>query len=210
MGKTQNYHTIRYGNKDGEIKFGHVHNDDNVAAFIVRSGYESNHYISMDSTGEPHRKNGTIHRCTGAFQIKAGDNVITSKIKQNNAVYIEAVTGDIVLNAPKGRIRLIAENVDINASGPDNKNGVVSIEANEKILLSAPIIDLNSKVSTKIFSEKTVELIGNGILNIYGGLVEAMDGATTLKGSKIFPLTLLATPTEIRQALQTILGLVGG
>lgn len=208
MGKTQNYHTIRYGNKDGEIKFGHVHNDDNVAAFIVRSGYESQHYISMEASGPPHRKNGTIHRCTGAFQIKAGDNVTTSDETPNNAVYIEAVNGDIVLNAPHGRIRLIAENVDVTASGPDGKNGVITIDANEKILLNAPIIDLNSKVSTKIFSEKTVELIGNGILNIYGGLVEAMDGATTLKGSKVCPAPVIATKTELLRAVESIQGVL--
>ena len=28
MGKKRNYHTIRYGQKDGEIKFGHLHKDD--------------------------------------------------------------------------------------------------------------------------------------------------------------------------------------
>lgn len=208
MGKTKNYHTIRYGNKDGEIKFGHIHNDDNVAAFIVRSGYESEHYISMDSSGEPHRKHGTIHRCTGAFQVKAGDNVTNSNKSKNNAVYIEAVNGDIVFNAPNGRIRLISENIDLVASGADNKDGVVTIDANEKIILNSSIIDISSKVSTRIFSEKTVELIGNGILNIYGGLVEAIDGATTLKGSKVCPAPIIATPTEIRQAVESIKGLL--
>ncbi len=33
----QNYDTIRYGNKDGEIKFGHITDNDEVDAFLVRS-----------------------------------------------------------------------------------------------------------------------------------------------------------------------------
>ena len=35
--------TIRYGNKDGELKFGHITVGDEIDAFIVRSGTEPNH-----------------------------------------------------------------------------------------------------------------------------------------------------------------------
>lgn len=175
-----NFNTIRYGNSDGEIKFGHIHDDGKISAFTVRSGYEANHYITMESEGEPHRKHGTIARSTGSFQVKAGDNVPYGQ----PGVYFDAVSGDIVLNAPNGRIRLIAENIDILASGGDNKNGVIILDANEKIVVKSPIIDVRSTVSTKIFSEKTVELIGKGILNIYGGLIDAADGATKVNGSK--------------------------
>jgi nucleoside-diphosphate-sugar epimerase len=53
----------------------------------------------MESEGKPHRKHGTICRSTGSFQIKAGDNVKSSDTEENIGVYIEAVSGDIVLNA---------------------------------------------------------------------------------------------------------------
>lgn len=175
-----NYNVIRYGNSDGELKFGHIHDDGKIAAFTVRSGHEENHYISMEAEGEPHRKHGTICRSTGSFQVKAGDNVPNGQ----PGVYFDAVSGDIVLNAPNGRIRLIAENIDLLANGSDNKNGVIILDANEKVIVKAPIIDVRSTVSTKIFSEKTVEMIGKGILNIYGGLIDAADGATKVNGSK--------------------------
>jgi hypothetical protein len=112
--------------------------------------------------------------------VIAGDNVPD----EVPAVYIDAINGDLVLNAKNGRIRLLAENIDIIADGPDGKNGVVYIEGNEKIILKSPTIDVRSTISTKIFSEKTVECIGKGILNIYGGLIDCADGATKLKGSK--------------------------
>jgi hypothetical protein len=57
--------------------------------------------------------------------------------------------------------------------------------ANEKIIGKAQTIDLNSKISTKIFSEKTVDVIGKAVLNIYGGMVDCADGATEVIGSKI-------------------------
>lgn len=175
---------VRLGNKDGELKFGHIHQDSKIAAFIVRSGSEPNHYISMDSEGKPHRKNGTICRSTGAFQIKAGDNVKSGGLEENIGVYIEAVDGDIVLNAGNGRIRLIGENIDIIAKGSDGRNGNISLDANEKVIINASIISANSKVSTKLVSENQIDLVGKAILNCYGGLIDFADGATKINGSK--------------------------
>ena len=180
MADTKNHHTVGYGNKDGELKLGHIHSDGVLSAAIIRSGYESNHYITLDSTGDSHRKHGTISRSPGSFQVIAGDNVPDGI----PGVYFDAVNGDLVLNAKNGRIRIIAENIDIIANGADGKNGVVTIEGNDKVIVKAQTIDIRSKVSTKVFSEKTVECIGKGILNIYGGLIDCADGATKIKGSK--------------------------
>ena len=147
---------------------------------MLRNGASKDHYITMDSSGEPHRKHGTICRSPGSFQIRSGDNV-----KEDvPGVYVEAVSGDIVIRAPSGRVRIEGINIELTATGEDGKNGVVNISANDKVLLRAQTIDASSKVSSKFASEKTVELIGNGILNMYGGLVDVADGATKLKGSK--------------------------
>jgi hypothetical protein len=78
-----------------------------------------------------------------------------------------------------------AIDIDILATGQDNKKGTVSINGNEKVVIKAQTIDASSKVSSKFFSEKTVEVVGNGVLNIYGGMIDAADGATQVKGSKV-------------------------
>ena len=180
MAKLENYHTVRYGTSDGEIKFGHITADNVQSSVLLRSGRYSNHYITLDSSGDKHRKGGTICRSPGAFQVRAGDNVEKDKI----GVYVEAVSGDLVLRAPSGRVRIEGVNVDITASGADGKNGNITMSANEKIIGDAQIIKMSSKVSTTIFSEKTCEVIGNGILNCYGGMFECVDGATKLNGAK--------------------------
>ena len=182
MAELKNYHTVRYGTAQGELKFGHLTQDNVLSACLLRSGAVNNHYFTLDSTGEDHRKHGTISRSPGSFQVRAGDNVG----EDIPGVYIEAVSGDLVLRAPSGRVRIEGINVDIIASGADGENGVITIDANEKIIMRAQTIDSSSKVSTKIFSEKTTEIIGNGILNMYGGLIDAADGATKLLGSKTF------------------------
>ena len=182
MAERKNYHTIRYGNADGDISFGHIHEDNNLSAVMLRSGREELHYISMDSTGEDHRKDGTICRSTGAFQIKAGDRVGKNK----PAVYIDAVSGDLVLRAPNGRVRIEGINIDLIASGPDGKNGVIRLESNEKVLIKTKIFDANGSTSAKIFSEGTVDVIGKTICNIYGGILDLADGFTEVKGFLIF------------------------
>tara|TARA_R100001443_G_scaffold26486_2_gene39742 strand:- start:924 stop:1499 length:576 start_codon:yes stop_codon:yes gene_type:complete len=179
MAELKNYHTIRYGTAEGEIQFGHITQDNVLSAVLLRNGGSLNHYISMDATGEPHRKHGTICRSPGSFQVKAGDNVEDDV----PGVYIEAKSGDLVLRAPSGRVRIEGVNIDIVASGFDGQNGVVNINGNEKVIVKSQTIDVSSKVSTKIFSEKTVDMIGRAILNMYGGLVDVADGATSVKPS---------------------------
>jgi hypothetical protein len=180
MAELKNYHTIRYGQADGEIKFGHLTQDNVLSAVLLRNGKSKNHYITMDSSGAPHRKHGTICRSPGSFQVRAGDNVD----EDIPGVYVEAVSGDLVLRAPSGRVRIEGVNIDLIASGADGKNGVITIDANEKVLVRAQTVDISSKASTRLFSEKTVELIGNAILNMYGGFIDCADGATSLIGSK--------------------------
>jgi hypothetical protein len=198
MAKPKNYNTCDYGTNDGDIKFGHIHEDGQISSVMLR-GKSPEHYISLEQTGKPHRKNGTICRSRGAFQIKAGDDVKP----KTPGVYLEASSGDIVIVAPSGRIRMIAENIDLLASGADGNNGVITLDSNEKVIIKAPTIDISSVVSTKIFSEKTVECVGNGVLNIYGGLIEFIEGTTTIKGSKNGPIPGLGTIKELEFSVRS-------
>ena len=172
-------HTIRYGTAEGELQFGHITMDNVLSGCLLRRGSSLNHYISLDSSGGEHRKHGTICRSPGSFQVEAGDNVTGD----TPGVYIEAVSGDLVLKAPSGRVRITGENIDIIASGAGGDNGVVNIEGNEKVLVKSQIVDVSSKASTKIFSEKTVDVIGRAIIDIYGGFIDMADGATSVKRS---------------------------
>jgi len=181
MSQTKDYHVIRYGNMHGEIKFGHIWPDNNQSAVLLRSGKNEKHYITLEQKGESHRKHGTICRSPGAFQIKAEDNCTA---KDEPAVFIDAVSGNLVLNALNGNVEIRGRNVLIQTTGSGNKSGSILLYANEKIIGKAQTIDLNSKISTKIFSEKTVDCIGKAVLNIYGGMVDCADGATEVIGSK--------------------------
>lgn len=179
-----NYDTTQYGTKDGEIKFGHLNADGNISAFIVRSGSEANHYINMISEGNSHLKDGTIHRCKGAFQVKAGDNVVSENKQENIAIYLEAVEGDIVINAPNGSVRIIGKDIQFKATGSDDR-GNINIDATEKILLKSRVATINASAAITLVSNRQIDVIGKSFLNFYGGMIDCADSATKKRGSKI-------------------------
>jgi hypothetical protein len=186
MSKSKNYHTIRYGNKDAEIKFGHIHNDNEISSFSIRSGADPRHYMSMDATGnvEQGRKGGTINRCPGTYQIKCGDDVRSGSEDGMPAFYVECINGDIIFSATRGRIKFQAENIEFLASGADNKNGVITLKSNEKVEIISKNVEVNATSVAKFFSSGTCKVVGNAILDLYGGLSACATGASKLKKSK--------------------------
>ena len=189
MGQRKNYHTVRYGTRDGELQFGHIHQDNNEAAVMLRSGHESLHYIQMDHTGDEVRKHSTICRSTGSFQVKAGDNAKVTKNNESNdaGIYMDSVSGDIILRAAKGKIRIEAQDIELVATGYNGKTGYIALDSNEKIIVKSKSIDVRATETAKFFSENKLDVVGNSILNIYGGLIDISDGATSVLGSKTGP-----------------------
>lgn len=189
MAEPINYDQYRLGTKDGEIRFGTIHEDGIIAGVEITSGESAEngipHYIVMDKTGDSKigRKGSTTIECPGTFNVKAGYTCDSSQ--SIPGVFIDAVSGDLILSAQSGRIRIIAENIELITTGSGGENGNISLDANEKIIIDGKQgITITSETSTRIFSENTVDVIGKAILNIYGGLIDAADGATKVNGSK--------------------------
>lgn len=202
MGKTKNFHMIRYGVAEGEIKFGHIHTDNVVSACMLRSGFTYKHYITMDGPGgEDFRKHSTTCRSPGAFQVKAGEGVP----KNQPGIFLDAENGDIVIRAANGRVRIEGIDVDIRANGSDGKRGNVIIDANDAAIMKGQVVDVNAKASAKFFSEKSVEISGTTVVNIYGGFIDMADGATSVKGSKNPATGVLGTAWEIRNKLNAFI-----
>ena len=164
----------------GHIKFGHIMPNYTYAGVLVRNGepgMSSEHYMAYISSGK--MTGGTVNRCPGVYQIHCGEDPV-----DDTSFVLNAARGDIILRAPKGRIRLDARNVDIKATGSDNKSGHINIESNEKISIISKNIEINGDAMAKFLSSGTCELVGNAALNFYGGLVDCADSGTTVKPSK--------------------------
>ena len=195
MSQQENKHPYQAGTEHGYISFGEVNTYSNeIDACKLQNGPDGGrHYIRMQETGskEDGSKGSTHIVCPGALPALTCKDIVnyppgSDTPRDIPAIFYEAENGDIILTAPRGKIKIAAEAIEIIAKGSDGRTGVVNINADDKILLDAQTIDIQSKVSTKIFSEKTVDMIGKGIMNVYGGLVDFSDRTTKGKPSK-FP-----------------------
>jgi len=192
MTKKESFHPYFVGTEHGRLSFGTLRKSNEISACMLQSGPDGGrHYITMDSTGNKEKgmRGSTKAFCPGTLTVKAGkdiENYTPPSLEPNNVfgIWCEAENGDIIIKAPHGKIRLEAEDVIINANGFDGKSGNIVLDSNDKITLKSQVIDINATVSTKIFSDKTVEVIGKGIMNIYGGLVDFADRTTKGKPSK--------------------------
>ena len=192
MAKKENFHPYYIGTEHGRLSFGHVRDSNEIAACMLQSGPDGGrHYIVMEETGsaEEGTKGSTKSYCPGTFTVKSGKDIVNypeGKDEPRNipAIWYEAENGDIIIKAPRGRIKLEAESIELTAKGFDGRTGNILMDADDKIALNAQIVDVKSRVSTKIFSESTVDMIGKGIMNVYGGLVDFADRTTKGKPSK--------------------------
>ena len=192
MSKPINKHPLRYGNEHGEIKFGHIIKEKQFG-YLVRTGDDGGrHYIRMRTNGDVKQgqKGSTNFHSPGSHTINCGQDIRGAKSADGGKVVnppaynLLAQNGDVNIAAPHGTIRLSAQNIELIATGSDGRNGVIKLNSNEKVRIESPDIEVTSSVSTKIVSANQVNVIGEGIMNVYGGLMDFADGATSLLGSK--------------------------
>ena len=208
MAKKESFHPYFVGTEHGRLSFGTIRKNNEISACMLQSGPDGGrHYITMDSTGnkEEGMRGSTKAICPGTLTVKTGkdiENYTPPSLKPNNipAIWCEAENGDIIIKAAHGKIRLEAEDVIINANGFDGKSGTITLDSNDKINLKSQSIDINGTVQTKIFSEKTVEVIGKGLLNIYGGLADFADRTTKNRRSKLSADDSVLSQNEVRNA----------
>lgn len=212
MTKPINYHPYRLGNEHAEIKFGHIIKEKQFGYYVRTGDDGGRHYIRMRSNGDVRQgqKGSTNIHAPGTVSINCGEdirgakNADGGKVVNPPAYNLLAQNGDITIAAPHGTIRLSAQNIELLATGNDGRNGVIKLNSNEKIRIESPDIEVTSSASTKIVSANTVNVIGEGIMNVYGGLMDFADGATSLLGSKSAD-KLAAKSGKLSSALEDIM-----
>ena len=173
MTKSKNYQTKRTGTKDGQISFGHIH-DDQVKSSILIQGQEALEYVCIDQT-EP-RKRWITSRCRGRYQIKCADDIAKDQI----GYWLNASTSDILIQT-KGRIRMEAENIDLIARGPDTSSGVINLISNESINLETKKVTINGNESISIFTDGEMLQSAINIMKIYCGSIQKMTSRSAIR-----------------------------
>lgn len=144
----------------GEIMYG-VITGQGDGTLMYRDGREVTvaKQRSLEFLGENINVSGV-----STFSSTASENGI------NPAKWIRADKGDIVLEAPNGKIILAAEQIEITANGNQilDKTGNIHIKANSSVNIGAPSIQIKGS-KTSISGSHTLTLIGQNYLNTIGG-----------------------------------------
>lgn len=198
QGKKTNPEHITYGNKDGQIEFGHLHVagdsgfDSDVTAGVYLQAYDSRHYMSMDIDGP--RTGWTLNRCPGPYEIWcASDNAGVINPGANSwpgvGFFLLAENGDIVIRAPKGRIRMSALDIDIRAEGQDNTRGTINLDSNQSVNIKTGSFDVKANIGITLWTPKSLSMVANTSMKMYSTFMSGLTCASNLRPNKVFPLS---------------------
>ncbi len=183
-GECKNTDALSYGNKHGEVKFGHLHRakasspTSNVTSGVMLQAHDSMHFMTLDNTG--HRSGWTIQSTPGSHNITCGQKIPEGMDPtQFNAFFCVAENGDIVLSAPKGKIRLNAQDIILIAEGPGTEGkGNIHLNSNKAVYVDTGIFDVKAKQNAKILSSRNMELVATTSMNVSAPFVQGLTSAT--------------------------------
>ena len=145
--------------------------------------------MTMDEDGK--RRGWTTMNAPGAFQINAGEDLLVinpdsegrkNKVNQN-AIFINAENGDVVIKARNGKLRLEGLDIEMVATG-NAPEGCLWARANETLKLDGKNVTVDGKQSVKIVSTGLLVLTGLIGTQILSPLV---NGVTSASAKKLIP-----------------------
>ena len=192
-GEKKNPEYVKYGNKDGQIEFGHLHLatgdlKSDVTSGVFLQAYDSRHYMTMDVDGV--RKGWTLHRSPGPTEIVcATDNGGVVGSDSGVGFFLLAENGDVVIRAPKGRVRISGLDVDIRAEGGDNTRGSINLDSNQSVNVKTGSFDVQASIGARIFTPKTLQMISNTSLHLVSNFINGFSADSATLGNKAYPLS---------------------
>lgn len=126
----------------------------------------------------------------------------SSKESNGVAFVTHAVNGDIILSAPNGRIRLLAKDIDLVASGPKSGNGFVNLVASQTVQLKGNRVETEAAEAVKLGCEREYGISVPGTYKIECGRLKIIEGAD------VSPFGGQSGTATIEQTVKTIAKLI--
>lgn len=193
-GPKKDTESIEYGNKDGKIYFGYLHagnikcNSVSAISGVHIQGYHSLHYLTMIKNGP--MQGTTINRSPGPFQIiSATEHAGQLGETEGIGCFIVSENGDIVIRAPRGRVRISGLDVDIRADGTDSTRGSINLDSNQSINLDTGSFNLKSSIGAKLFTPKSIDIIANSSINFISNFTKGLTVASSKRPAKSDPIS---------------------
>jgi hypothetical protein len=175
----KNYTAITYGNDHGSISFGHIHKQGDVTAAVILQTPDGEHQFSLDKDGK--RKGWTTSTSPGNFQLECG----SANQESQDSLMLNAKNGNIIIKASNGKIRLEGTDIELIAIGEGGSKGNIRLTASENISTDSKKLLMNATSHYKLATSGTGEVISNGVLKMYGSMIQGVTDACAKKDSKV-------------------------
>ena len=204
MGAAKSVDFKRIGNTTGEVLFEPVDSQNNKQAVMIRRifpnpGFRRSQYIGLQMSGT---LNGSVNISAPAcYNVRCGEKPVDGVA---GVTYAE--NGDLILFAPRGRIRIVAKDIDLIAEGNGDNTGFVNIHSNAVIDMNTTEMRVQAGDSVGIAAERSVNInsmqkIGLNAANIK--VVESAD-VTALFGSG--SNTVFQTIEGVKKLINSLVG----
>ena len=196
----------RFGNTTGEVVLDTVDKRNNKMAVMIRrifpSTFKRAQYIGLQMSGE---LDGAINvSAPSVYNVRCGEKPVDGV-----SAITYAENGDIILFAPRGRIRILARDIDLISTGNGADTGFVNIHSNSAIDMRTGEMKMNASDRIGLAAETKINFNTTGEVKVSAGdfkIVEAPDVSpiSGLLGSG--SNTIIQFGEGLAKLIQSILG----
>ena len=166
MSEKTNYWTQKISAQDAAIIFGGISPEKDVRSSFMVKALDGRHFLTMDQDGQ--RKGWSTLVSPGCLQMKCG---LDFKEGQN-AYFLEAENGDIVIKAANGNIRFEGDKIDFVARKEFN------VESHGKIDVNAQNINVEARFGMKIKASSFLNVNAPCGMEIISGIIRGVSCAS--------------------------------
>ena len=166
MSEKKNYWTQAIGTQDELIQFGGVSSEKDVTSSFKVRALDGRHFFTMDQDGQ--RKGWTTLVSPGATQIITGEDLV----KGQNAIFVEAENGDIIIKATDGNIRFEGDKIDFVARDS------FSVEAHNKIDINSNNVNIEARARMRITARQFLQVDSPCGMQILSKIIQGVSAAT--------------------------------
>ena len=166
MSEKKNYWTQAIGTQDALIQFGGVSSEKDVTSSFKVRALDGRHFFTMDQDGQ--RKGWTTLVSPGATQIITGEDLV----KGQNAIFVEAENGDIVIKAIDGNIRFEGDKIDFVARDS------FTVEAHNKIDINSNNVNIEARARMRITARQFLLIDAPCGMQILSKIIQGVSAAT--------------------------------
>ena len=166
MSEKKNYWTQAIGTQDALIQFGGVSSEKDVTSRFKVRALDGRHFFTMDQDGQ--RKGWTTLVSPGATQVITGEDLV----KGQNAIFVEAENGDIIIKATDGNIRFEGDKIEFVARDS------LSVEAHNKIDINSNNVNIDARARMRIRANQFLLIDAPCGMQILSKIIQGVSAAT--------------------------------